>query len=169
MNQWNSDELVEWVEADGTVIDVVTREEMRSRNLRHRATSILVINTHNELVVHKRADWKEIYPGWWDLAFGGVVGAGEDWLESAQRELEEEAGISGQPLELLGPTSYEAADGCLVGRAYLVRWDGPVNFNDGEVVAVETVKLADLEQWLTGRLVCLDSVECLVPLLRQLA
>lgn len=167
MSGWQSAELVDWVEADGTVIGVVTRGEMRERRLRHRATSILVLNSKNELVVHKRADWKEVYPGWWDLAFGGVVGAGEDWLESAERELTEEAGITGEPLELLGATSYDAEDGALIGRAYLVRWDGEIAFNDGEVVAIDTVPLADLDSWLAARSVCLDSLECLVPLLKQ--
>lgn len=169
MTGWQADELVDWVEVDGTVIGVVTRKEMRERGLRHRATSILVVNSSSELVVHKRADWKEVYPGWWDLAFGGVVGAGEDWLESAERELEEEAGISGEPLIPVGETSYEADDGALIGRAYLVRWDGEIAFNDGEVVAIDTVRLADLDAWLEGRLVCLDSRQCLVPLLRELS
>lgn len=169
MTNWNSEELVDWVEADGTVIGVVTRAEMRARKLRHRATSIVVVNSSDELVVHKRADWKEVYPGWWDLAFGGVVGAGEDWLESAERELAEEAGITGQPLEWLEATSYEADDGALIGQAYLVRWDGEIAFNDGEVVAIDTVPIADLDRWLENRLVCLDSLHCLLPLIRKLA
>jgi 8-oxo-dGTP pyrophosphatase MutT (NUDIX family) len=168
MTQWQAEELVDWVEADGTVIAVVTRKEMRERRLRHRATSILVLNSRDEFVVHKRADWKEVYPGWWDVAFGGVVGAGEDWLESAERELAEEAGITGEPLELIGETSYEADDGALIGRAYLVRWDGEIVFSDGEVVEVDRVRLDQLESWLDGRLVCLDSRQCLVPLLKQL-
>lgn len=168
MTQWHAEELVDWVEADGTVIAVVTRKEMRERRLRHRATSILVLNSKNELVVHRRADWKEVYPGWWDIAFGGVVGAGEDWLESAERELTEEAGITGEPLELIGATSYEADDGALIGRAYLVRWDGEIAFNDGEVVEVGRVPLGQMESWLEDRLVCLDSRHCLVPLLKQL-
>lgn len=168
MRSWQASELVDWVDADGIVIGVVTRGEMRERGLRHRATSILVVTSKNELVVHKRADWKEVYPGWWDLAFGGVVGAGEDWLESAERELKEEAGITGEPLELLGATSYEADDGALIGRAYLVRWDGEIAFNDGEVVAIDTVPLEALDSWLAARLVCLDSLECLVPLIKKL-
>ena len=51
--------------------------------------------------MHRRAEWKDVYPGYWDVCFGGVLGAGEAWDDAAHRELQEEAGIDA-PLELLG-------------------------------------------------------------------
>jgi 8-oxo-dGTP pyrophosphatase MutT (NUDIX family) len=165
----NRNELVEWVNADGSVIEVVTRQKMRESQLRHRATYIAVVNSQDQLIVHKRADWKEVYPGWWDLAFGGVCGAGEFWEESAQRELAEEAGISGQRLEPIGEINYDGEDGSVVGRAYLVRWDGAITFDDGEVVAIDTIDLGHVSEWMADRLVCLDSRQCLAPLLQTLA
>ncbi len=38
---------------------------------------------------------KAIYPGYWDVAAGGMVLATETYAESAARELEEELGVSG--------------------------------------------------------------------------
>ena len=161
--------MVEWVNSDGSVIEVVTRKKMRESKLRHRTTYVAVLNSQDELIVHKRADWKEVYPGWWDLAFGGVCGAGESWEESARRELAEEAGITGQHLEPIGEFNYDGEESSEVGRAYLVRWDGEITFGDGEVVAVDAVGLVRLSDWMTGRLVCLDSRQCLAPLLQTLA
>ena len=164
----NADELVDWVDINGVVIEVVTRARMRAEGLRHRATYVVLIDSQQRLVVHKRADWKEVYPGWWDLAFGGVCGAGEDWMASAERELAEEAGVADQPLSALGDLRYEGPDGKVVGKAYVAYYDGPISFNDGEVVAIDRVPLPELGSWMARRNVCLDSKECVVPLLAEL-
>jgi len=151
------------IDVDGAVIGVVTRREMRARNLRHRCTYIAVVTSSGELVVHQRADWKDVYPGWWDVAFGGVCGVGEDWLLSARRELAEEAGISGAELEDLGPVAWKDL---IVGRVFLARHDGGLTCPDGEVQQVDRVPLADLGGWLDTSEVCLDSIDLVVPKLR---
>lgn len=161
-------ELVEVVDEVGAVVGVATRAEVRAGNLRHRCTYIAVVDGDGQLVVHQRADWKDVYPGYWDLCFGGVCGVGEAWEESAARELAEEAGITGAALRLLGGVTYDADDGHIVGRAYLARWSGPVTCPDGEVVAVDRIPLADLGRWLAGRPVCPDSAAVVAPLLTAL-
>ena len=158
-------ELVEHVNVDGGVIEVVTRAEMRAKTLRHRCTYVFVVRPTQQLVVHRRAEWKSIYPGWWDLAFGGVCGAGEPWLESAERELAEEAGISGVDLVDLGALRYDGDDGHVIGRAFMATTDDEVRAVDGEVVAVDEVPLGELERWFEGRQVCLDTATAALPLL----
>ncbi|MCU1355938.1 MAG: Low-specificity L-threonine aldolase [Acidimicrobiales bacterium] len=162
-------ELVEEVEADGTVLRVVSRAEMRTRRLRHRCTYIAVVDNAGQLVVHQRAAWKDVWPSRWDLAFGGVVGVGEPWDLAARRELAEEAGIDA-PLELLGagPVAYDDAEVHVVGQAYLAHHDGPFTFPDGEVVASDRVPLADLDAWLTAHQTCPDAVTLVAPHLRRL-
>jgi len=162
------EELVEVVDEAGSVVRVATRTDVRAGNLRHRCTYIAVVDGDGRLVVHQRADWKDVYPGYWDLCFGGVCGVGEEWAESAARELAEEAGIAGAALRLLGPVAYDADDGHIVGRAYLAHWSGPVTCPDGEVVAVDRIPLADLDRWLAGRPVCPDSAAVVAPLLAAL-
>ncbi len=149
----------------GTVIEVVTRGAMRLGALRHRCTYVFVVRPSGHLVVHRRADWKSIYPGWWDGAFGGICGAGEDWQRAAERELAEEAGIAGVPLELLGPVRYDAEDGHIVGRAYLAVTDVAVVPVDGEVVEVDEIAVGEVTRWLTDRQVCLDTKLAALPLL----
>jgi 8-oxo-dGTP pyrophosphatase MutT (NUDIX family) len=118
--------------------------------------------------VHQRAEWKDVYPSYWDVCFGGVCGVGEDWEEAAARELAEEAGVRGVALQELGPVHYDELDGRILGRAYLARYDGPVTCPDGEVVAVERVPLGAVAEWLATRQVCPDSLALIVPLLQSM-
>ncbi|WP_426571657.1 NUDIX domain-containing protein [Aquihabitans sp. McL0605] len=150
-------ELVEVVDEAGTVLDVVTRAEMRSRRLRHRCTYIVVVDRDEQLIVHQRALWKDVWPGRWDVAFGGVVGVGEDWGDAALRELREEAGVEAG-LQEIGGGAYDDADVSLLGRVYLARHDGPFTFPDGEVLTADRIRLDDIEQWIAGRQLCPDSL-----------
>lgn len=155
-------ELVEVVDVEGRVLCTATRAEVRRRRLRHRCTYVVVRNDADEVLVHRRAGWKDVYPGWWDLAFGGVCAVGEGWLEAARRELAEEAGLTADLVEL-GAVGYDGDDGRIVGRVYLARHGGPARCDDGEVVEVAWVPRADLGAWVAGRPVCRDSVAVVLP------
>ncbi len=71
-----AEELVDVVDADDNVVAVVPRSRMRAENLRHRSVGIMVVNHVGEILIHRRADTKDVWPGWWDLAVGGVVVGG---------------------------------------------------------------------------------------------
>ena len=134
-------ELVEVVDDKGEVIDIVPRSTVREKRLRHRCTYVAVVTSALELIVHQRADWKDVYPSYWDICFGGIAGVGERWEVSAGRELMEEAGISGVDLRDLGVVAYDAPDGRVFGRVYLAHHDGPITCPDGEVVQVDRIAL----------------------------
>ena len=84
--------------------------------------------------MHRRSDAKDLWPGRWDLAVGGVVTAGERYDDAAARELAEEVGVTGVPLVPLGAGRYDDDDVHLVARLYEAVSDGPFTFADGEVV-----------------------------------
>ncbi len=155
------DELVEHVAADGSVIEIVDRARMRAENLRHRSVAIIVRGSDGRLLVHRRADDKDIYPGWWDLAAGGVVGAGESSDVAARRELAEEVGVAGVEPEFIGEASYENEQAREICRVYRVVHDGPFRFDDGEVAEARLVDGSELdallatERFLPGRLTML--------------
>lgn len=152
-----AEQLVEHVAADGSVIEVVTRAEMRRRSLRHRSVYIAVLDA-NQLLIHKRADWKDVYPGAWDLAFGGVCDVGESWVDSAERELLEEAGVQA-PLIDCGPVTYDAPDVALIGRLYRCEHTGPFRFDDGEVTETRWLPLNDLDRFVATNDVPEDSAK----------
>ena len=91
-------EQIAWVDADDQLLGALARIELRERGLIGRGTYILLFNSAGELCVHRRTLSKAIYPGYWDVAAGGMVQADESYAESAARELEEELGVSGVPL-----------------------------------------------------------------------
>ncbi len=144
------DTLIDIVDADDRVVDVVTRREMRARNLRHRSVGIAVIARDGRVLIHRRADTKDVWPGWWDLAVGGVVDSGEDWEEAAARELAEEVG-SRAPLAEIGRGSYEDDDVTAIVRMYIAEDDGPFVFADGEVVEAFFVTIDELRERIAAR------------------
>ena len=149
-------ELVDVVDADDRVVGQVTRAAMRAGRLRHRATYLLVFNTRGELFVHLRSADKDVYPSHWDIAVGGVVGAGESYDEGARRELAEEVGIHGAPLEPLFAIAFEDPECPVFGRAYRVEWDGPLTLQAEEIVRGEWLAPADVDARLTRDPFCPD-------------
>lgn len=157
-------EQVEVVALDGTVERVVDRAEMRAGRLRHRCTYVALVDGRDRLVVHQRATWKDVWPGRWDVAFGGVADVDEPWDAAARRELAEEAGVHA-PVEEVARGTYDDERVSVLGRVYVAHHEGPVTCPDGEVVAVDRVPVAGLEAWLAERPTCPDSVALVVPAL----
>jgi 8-oxo-dGTP pyrophosphatase MutT (NUDIX family) len=155
------DELVEEVDEQGDVLRVVTRAEMRAQRLRHRCVYLLVIDD-GRLLVHRRAPHKDVWPSRWDVAAGGVVGAGEAWLDAARRELAEELGIDAEPVEV-GRGTWASDDVQVLGHVYVVEHTGPFHFDDGEVVEARFVGAAELDALLASHDTCPDSVELALP------
>ena len=157
-----ADDPVEVVAADGTVVGVVTRAEMRARRLRHRAVAVVVRRPGDgALLVHRRADWKDVWPSYWDLAFGGVCDVGEGWVDAAVRELAEEAGVTVEPRELehVGSGTFADESVDLLAEAFEVVHGGPFAFDDGEVVETAWVPWDGVDAWIEQHQVCPDTLE----------
>ena len=158
-------EMVDVVDDDDRVIATVTRARMRAEVLQHRAVSIAVFGSDGRLLVHRRADTKDVWPGMWDIAAGGVVAAGESYDEAAARELAEELGIGGVQMVPLGEGRYRDAAVALIGRGYTVVSDGPFTFTDGEIAEVRWVDRAALDALLATERFVPDNLVLLLPAL----
>jgi isopentenyldiphosphate isomerase len=129
----NKDELIVIVDRNNNVTGTEHRSVMRTRGLLHRATYILVFNSKGYLFVQKRTVTKDIYPGYYDVAIGGVVLAGESYEESADREIEEELGIGSISLKCLFDFYFEDAGNQVWGRAYTCVHDGAIVLQEEEI------------------------------------
>jgi isopentenyldiphosphate isomerase len=160
-----SDELVDVVDDDDNVIATVTRAEMRAGRLQHRSVGVAVMSTDGRLLIHRRSDAKDIWPGWWDIAAGGVVTAGEFYDDAARRELAEELGVDGVDVEYLGQARYVDHDLAALCRCYRVVHDGPFTFADGEITEARWVTFAELDTMRATHSFLPDSIALLLPLL----
>ena len=160
-----AEQLVEWVDEDGRVLGIVPRGRIRAENLLHRSVFVVVRAPWGDVLVHRRAGWKDVWPGYWDLAVGGVVAVAEPWPAAARRELAEEVGVEAVELEELGRFTYRDGQVAELGRVYLVVGDGPFRFQDGEVSEVAWVAPGRLRGWASERAVCPDSLAGVLPLL----
>ncbi|MBI5556306.1 MAG: NUDIX domain-containing protein [Deltaproteobacteria bacterium] len=126
-------EQVAIVDESNVVVGSAGRGEMRRLNLIHRATYVMLFNSRGELFVQKRTLGKDIYPGFHEVACGGVVQAGEEYDVSARRELAEETGIVGAELWPLFDFYWQDAGNKVWGRAYTCLADAPVTLQPEEV------------------------------------
>jgi isopentenyl-diphosphate delta-isomerase type 1 len=96
----NSEELFDVVDGQDRVVTQAPRREVHARNLLHRAVHVLVHDVAGRLFLQRRSLSKDSFPGCWDAACTGHVGAGEDYATAARRELGEELGWhdASQPL-----------------------------------------------------------------------
>ena len=163
-------ELVDVVDDDDRVIATVSRAEIRAQNLQHRAVSIAVLGSDGRLLIHRRANTKDVWPGMWDLAAGGVVAAGESYDDAARRELAEELGIVADHWEVLGEGRFADDAVAMIGRCFLVVHDivngSPFRFTDGEIEEVRWVDRSQLETMLATESFVPDNVAMLLPMLR---
>lgn len=135
-------ELVDVLDADGRVIDTVSRREMRQRRLPHRCVYLLVFNSRGELFIHLRTPTKDVYPSHWDVAVGGVLAAGESFDDGVVREGREELGVELAP-EPLFPFHYADTRTEARAMAYRAVHDGPFVLQAEEIVRGEFVPVEE--------------------------
>ncbi|MGL9750484.1 MAG: NUDIX hydrolase YfcD [Symbiopectobacterium sp.] len=135
-SQATGTEWVDIVDENNDVIAQASRQQMRAQRLRHRATYIVVHDGMGKILVQRRTETKDFYPGWLDATVGGVVQTGEHMLESARSEAEEELGIAGVPFADHG-LFYFDGDNCRVwGALFSCITHGPFALQEEEVAEV---------------------------------
>jgi isopentenyldiphosphate isomerase len=135
------DEIITIVDADNNVVGSARRRVMRAKGLPHRASYILVFNSKGELFIQKRTMSKDIYPGYYDVATGGVVLADESYDLSAERELAEELGARNTPLTSHFDFKHEDDNNIVWGRLYTCIYDGEIILQEEEVESGEFMSI----------------------------
>lgn len=76
--------------------EIVDREKAHTEGIRHRTSHVWILRRGNsgvEVLLQKRSQNKDSFPGCYDISSAGHIPAGVEWKASALRELEEELGI----------------------------------------------------------------------------
>mgnify|MGYP003530268062 FL=1 len=159
-------ELIAWVDEADQLLGSLPRAELRARGLVGRGTFILLFNSAGELCVHQRTFSKALYPGYWDVAAGGMVLATESYAESAARELAEELGIADVALREHGRFYFEQPDNRLWCGVFSAVSDAPLQLQPEEVLQARFVSIEAALADAAVQPYCPDS---LVALKRYLA
>jgi isopentenyldiphosphate isomerase len=136
----------------------VERSVAHAQGIRHRTAHVWLLRRRDgvtEVLLQKRSDNKDSYPGCYDISSAGHIPAGVDFIPSALRELGEELGVTAteEELHLCGERRFfvdTAFHGRpfrdrQVSRIYCLWWEGEDRFTlqASEVSAVKWMPLED--------------------------
>jgi len=152
-------EQVAWVDESDRLLGSLTRAELRARGLIGRACFVLLFNSAGDLCVHRRSLSKALYPGYWDVAAGGMLAAGEDYAEGAARELEEELGVTGVALRDHGRFFFDHPDNRIWAAVFSAVWDGALRLQPEEVIEARFISQQQVFVELREKPYCPDSLE----------
>ena len=153
-------ELFDVIDSKGNPTgQIVSREKAHAEGIMHRTAHIWIIREMDgrvQILLQKRSQNKDSFPGKFDTSSAGHIQAGDEPLESALRELKEELGISAAPEQLhfagTFPISFVKEFYGKVFRdeevAFVYIYKEPVNTDELilQKEEVETVQWFDLEE-----------------------
>ncbi len=85
--------MVERVDEQDRVVVVVGRGEAVRRGWLHRIAVTVCRDREGRILVHRRSEHLDRFPGHYEVGAGGAVAPGESYEEAAARELTEELGV----------------------------------------------------------------------------
>ena len=148
----DSEELILVDEHDREIGYKPKSECHAGKGILHRAFSIFVLNSDNELLLQKRSPEKLLWPNYWSNTCCSHPRRGESMEHAVSRRLAQELGFE-CPLEFLYKFKYQASYGTVGGEheycwVYYGRHDGEVDVNVNEIAEWRFIGVAELEQEL---------------------
>ncbi len=103
------DELIDVLDANGNYTGKsIMKSEAHKKGIFHPSIHVWLYTKNGEILIQQRAENKDTHPGLWDVSVAGHIGAGEDVVHSAIREVKEEIGleITSKDLHKIGVFKY---------------------------------------------------------------
>src|SRR5690606_29990445 len=137
------DELIDILDAEGNYTGkTLMKSEAHKKGLFHPSIHVWFYTANGEVLIQKRSKNKDTHPNLWDVSVAGHVGAGEDIILSALREVKEEIGlrVDKEDLFKVGVFKYQHQH-----RADLVDCEFHHTFLSELKVPLETLKMQESE------------------------
>ena len=148
----DQDELFVVVDKNDDVIGYQTRRDChRDKSLIHRAVDVLIFNDRGELLLQKRSKTKDMHPGCFTVSASGHVAKGQNYRQTAERELAEEIGIH-TPLKMITTYLSKLPHETEMTTVFKSIHNGPFELNKQEVDVVKFVspdRLSAMQNQLT--------------------
>lgn len=157
------EEIFDVVDENDIPVEQLPRRVVHAEWRRHRAVHIQVFNSAGEIYLQRRAAWKDINPWLWDSGAAGHVSAGEGYLLSAHREMEEELGVKAATFTPIGKLTPSRITGNEFIEVFTTRHEGPFRLQQSEIATGSFFPMEQVREW-TGRRPCDFSpvfLECL--------
>jgi len=150
------DELIDILDTNGNYTHKTAMKSVaHAKGLFHPTVHIWFYTTNREVLIQQRAKNKDTHPLLWDVSVAGHIGAGEDMITSAIREIHEEIGLTiiKKDLEKIGvfksiQKHSEFLIDCEFHHVFLSELKSPFNTlkkQDSEVRQLALVPLSKLE------------------------
>jgi isopentenyldiphosphate isomerase len=147
------DELIDILDADGTLTGKrLMKSIAHKEGLFHNSIHVWFYTRKGELLIQKRGKYKDTHPGLWDVSVAGHVGAGEQVVLSAIREVREEIGlaISSKDLDKVGVFKYQHHHPLLVDRefhhTYISELKVPLSALNMQVAEVDDLAMISIKK-----------------------
>jgi isopentenyl-diphosphate delta-isomerase type 1 len=134
------------------VIDAKPRSFVHAHGLLHRAVHVFVFNRRGDIFLQKRSMKKDRQPGVWDSSCSGHVDSGENYDQTAVRELQEEIGlqVAQTPHRLFKIDACEETDAEFVW-VYRCESEGPFVLHPDEIECGGWFTREQVTKWIAEK------------------
>lgn len=142
------EEMVVLIDEQDQVLGLMEKQQAHVAGVLHRAFSVFVFNSKNELLLQQRADEKYHSPGLWTNSCCSHPRENETYAEAAHRRLVEEMGFDCEIEEKfhfiykaqLGEELFEHE----LDRVFVGYYEGEITINPEEVKAYKWIEMDEL-------------------------
>lgn len=144
------EEQFQVVDTEDRPIGAAPRSQVHANNSLHRAVHLLIFNPVGEVYLQLRSRLKDRHPLTWDSSAAGHVNLGEDYDQTALRELREELGIETK-LQRIGKLSASERTGFEFVWLYRGSFEGELLPNPSEIETVRLFPSEIVDEWIKAR------------------
>ncbi len=140
-------ELFDIVDDEDNIVGKASREECHESGLVHRSVMFFVFDSEKRILVTKRTQNKDFFPGFYSIVLGGHVQSGESYEDAAVREIREEVGISAKPY-LISFFKKRIPEEKENVKVFGVVVKDELKLNEDELESGEFIEFDELDKWM---------------------